>query len=183
MRKLFYVPLYALALLVLPAMAHAQEEYPRAAYIGPMREEVGGYRGSPDTVAKEECWKRPCLVIVNASKMVRIVEMRLNAGERDRKGRIAWSDNLLGSRGVVFPKNFLWWYKPDKMNCRISVKLVIRENAVHPNDMMGDFDLCGPQGPGIFVLRDLDDPSAPPLRRGTVHVEGTPGTPETTTGR
>jgi len=178
MRKL----LYALAPLFLPAAAHAQEDYPRAQYIGPMREEVGGYRGTPDEKAKEECWKRPCLVIVNASKMVRIVELRLNAGEHDKKGRVAWSDNLLGSRGVVFPKNFLWWYKPDKMNCKISVKLVIRENAVHPNDMMGDFDLCGPNGPGIFVLRDLDDPSRPLIRQGTVHVDDPATPPATATG-
>ena len=174
---------YALALLILPTVTHAQEDYPRAQYIGPLREEVGGPRGETDERVKEECWKRPCLVIVNASKMTRIVELRLNAGERDKKGRIAWSGNLLGSRGVVFPKNFLWWYKPEKMNCKISVKLVIRENAVHPNDMTGDFDLCGPKGPGIFVLRDPGDPSVPqPLRQGTVHVESPTGAPATTTG-
>ena len=142
-----------------PLAGHAQsqlgaDDYPRAAYIGPLRAEVGG---PPSNIEppREEYSKRSCLVVVNATSLTRIVEFRLNSGEHDRSGRIKWSDNLLGAGiDAVFPKNFLWWYKPANMKCDITVKLVIRENKFHPDERTGTFNLCGPTGPGFFVLRD-----------------------------
>jgi hypothetical protein len=163
--KLLFIGVSALA-LGLPVAAQAQSEvsfdYPHAAYIGTLGSQQANRPAEIQTPPKENCNKAPCLVVVNNTADSRVVEFRLDSGKRDAVGEVIWSENLLRVESLP-PKGFVWWaWNQAAKSCKISIKIVLRAYGLHENELNANYELCGPKGPGLLVIRDPDDQNAPP---------------------
>jgi hypothetical protein len=166
MKRLFLI--VAAFMLGLPALAHAQSEvpfdYPHAAYMGTLGSQQAERPADIQTPPKENCSKKRCLVVVNNTIKSRVVEVLLDSGARDSVGEVVWSKNLL-TIDFLKPQGFIWWtWNQKAKSCKVSVKIVIRAFGLDENELTGNYELCGPKGPGFLVISEppvIPPPAAP----------------------
>jgi len=154
---------FVLVLLPLAAslavLAHAQDATDSGSDSGagwelPRHQMAGNPSSAPTNY---DCAKKTCIYLVNLSNH-RVTEFHYAIAEEN--GAPHWSGNAFPSNFVFNSKRWTMWFPPNKMGCRLDLKVVLTVDGKNREES-GTFDVCA-NPTLLFTIRD-------PLEKG---VEG-----------
>lgn len=174
--------LTALVALAAPGVAQAQVGggepmgpnsggvFPLRQDIRPMGFQTGRYKSGFEYTAHfeaDECKTFGCIVVVNKSASVEVVQFYINDGDVDSRGVPDWGANQFQGFHLD-PNRAVWTPRPRKMKCESVVRVVLRDPKTgKQSEGIERMDLCKMPKTGFAVLEIQGDSGRVILEPGT----------------
>ncbi len=149
---------------VAAAPAHAQADDANSAGWTLPRDQMAGMPSTAPTTS--DCSKKACIYLVNLSNH-RVTQFRYAVALKN--GAPLWSGNQFPSNYDFYSKRWTMWYPPEKMGCRLDLKVVMTVNGKN-HEESGTFDVCA-NPTLLFTIRDPFEKD----KQGRVTVDPVPG--------